>query len=162
MTKYAEFRDNRDAGIGADDGGTVVVEVEAESGAVGVWTTGGLAAAAIIEQHLARLVRGERASAHSRIWDRMFGSTLRYGRKGLVLHAISAVDLAIWDLHGKIVGEPVHALIGGRIRDSVQVYATGPRPETAAGAGVRGREAPAGVGTVGGRGRLPQQRGARA
>jgi L-rhamnonate dehydratase len=142
MTKYAEFRDSRDAGIGADDGGTVVVEVEAESGQVGIWTTNGLAAAAVITQHLARLVIGERASAHTRIWDRMFSSTLRYGRKGLVLHAISAVDLAIWDLHGKVVGEPVHALIGGRIRDAVPVYATGPRPETAAALGFAGAKLP--------------------
>ena len=72
----------------------------------------------------------------------MFGSTLRYGRKGLVLHAISAVDLAVWDLHGKVVGEPVHALIGGRIRDAVQVYATGPRPETAAALGFAGAKLP--------------------
>ncbi len=142
MTKYAEFRDNRDAGIGAADGGTVVVEVESESGAIGVATTAGLATAAVISQHLARLVIGERASAHSRTWDRMFSSTLRYGRKGLVLHAISAVDLAIWDLHGKVVGEPVHALLGGRIRDAVQVYATGPRPETAARLGFAGAKLP--------------------
>ena len=66
MTRYAEFRDNRDAGIGAADGGTVVVEVESASGAVGVSTTGGLAAAAIIEQHLARLVRRRaRVCAHT-------------------------------------------------------------------------------------------------
>lgn len=142
MTRYAEFRDNREAGIHADDGGTVVVEVESESGAVGVSTTTGLAAAAIIQQHLARLVKGERASAHTRLWDRMFSSTLRYGRKGLVLHAISAVDLAIWDLHGKVVGEPVHELIGGRIRDAVRVYATGPRPETAARLGFAGAKLP--------------------
>jgi L-rhamnonate dehydratase len=142
MTKYAEFRDNRNAGIGADDGGTVVVEVESETGEVGRWTTGGLAAAAIIEQHLARLVRGERASAHTRIWDRMFCSTLRYGRKGLVLHAISAVDLAVWDLHGKVAGEPVHALLGGKIRESLPVYATGPRPETAAALGFAGAKLP--------------------
>jgi L-rhamnonate dehydratase len=142
MTKYPEFRDNRDAGIRADDGGTVVVEVESASGEVGLSTTSGLAAAAIIHQHLARLVRGERASAHTRIWDRMFSSTLRYGRKGLVLHAISAVDLAIWDLHGKVLGEPVHELIGGKIRDAVQVYATGPSPALAARLGFAGAKLP--------------------
>ena len=43
-------------------------------------------------------------------------STLNYGRKGLPLQAISAVDLAIWDLLGKIRNEPVYALLGGKTK----------------------------------------------
>lgn len=127
MTKYPEFRDNRTAAIGRDSGRTVVVEVESASGHVGVATTnGGLVAASIIELHLADMVEGQSPFAHQRIWDRMFNSTIAYGRKGVVLHAISGVDLAIWDLHGKITGMPVYALLGGKANDAIEVYATGP------------------------------------
>lgn len=143
MAKYAEFRDNRSIAIGPRAGRGVIVQVETASGYVGVASaSGGLAAAAIIEQHLSDYVVGESAFAHTRIWDRMFSSTLRYGRKGLVLHAISAVDLAIWDLHGQITGLPVHELIGGKIRDSVRVYATGPDPAVAARGGFAGGKMP--------------------
>ncbi|SDS55697.1 L-rhamnonate dehydratase [Jiangella sp. DSM 45060] len=143
MTKYAEFRDNRSAAIGPLANERVLVEVESADGNVGYATTsGGLPTAAIVEQHLEYLVVGERASAHSRIWDRMFNSTLLYGRKGLVLHAISAVDIAIWDLHGRITGLPVHALLGGTIRDAVRVYATGPEPSTARDLGFAGAKLP--------------------
>ncbi|MEQ6897807.1 L-rhamnonate dehydratase [Microbacterium sp. KR10-403] len=143
MTKYAEFRDNRSIAIGPRAGRGVVVQVESASGHIGTAVaSGGLAAAAIIEQHLSDYVVGESAFAHTRIWDRMFCSTLLYGRKGLVLHAISAVDLAIWDLHGQITGLPVHELIGGRIRDAVRVYATGPEPAVGAAAGFAGAKLP--------------------
>ncbi|TDD99014.1 L-rhamnonate dehydratase [Jiangella asiatica] len=143
MTKYAEFRDNRQSAIGPRANRGIVVEVESASGHVGHATTsGGLATAAIIQQHLEYLVVGERASAHGRLWDRMFSSTLLYGRKGIVLHAISGVDLALWDLHGKAVGEPVHALLGGKIRDAVRVYATGPEPATARDLGFAGSKLP--------------------
>lgn len=132
MTKYPEFRDNRTAGTGGRDGrasAAVFVMVESASGHVGVGSTsGGLAAAAIIELHLSAVVEGESVFAHERLWDRMFNSTIAYGRKGLVLHAISAVDLAIWDLHGKITDTPVYALLGGPMRESIEVYATGPSP----------------------------------
>ena len=143
MSPYAEYRHSRQVAIGPRAGRGVIIEVESSSGHIGVASTsGGLASAAIIEQHLLDYVVGESAYAHSRIWDRMFNSTLLYGRKGLVLHAISGVDLAIWDLHGKITGLPVHELIGGKIRDAVRVYATGPQPEVAASNGFAGSKLP--------------------
>jgi len=129
MTKYPEFRDNRTAGTGGNAGAQVVVIVESASGHRGVGTTsGGVAAAAIVELHLADLVVGESPLAHERLWDRMFNSTIAYGRKGVVLNAISAVDLAVWDLHGQITETPVYALLGGPIRESIEVYGTGPSP----------------------------------
>lgn len=143
MTKYAEFRDNRSSAIGPRANRGVIVQVETASGHIGVASTsGGLAVAAIIEQHLSDYVVGESAFAHSRIWDRMFSSTLLYGRKGIVLHAISAVDLAIWDLHGQLTGLPVHELIGGKIRDAVRVYATGPDASVASRGGFAGGKLP--------------------
>ena len=127
MTKYPEFRDNRSAATGRDSGRMVIVEVESASGHIGVATTnGGVVAASIIELHLADMLEGESPFAHERLWDRMFNSTIAYGRKGVIIHAISGVDLAIWDLHGRITGMPVYALLGGPIRESIDVYATGP------------------------------------
>jgi L-rhamnonate dehydratase len=132
MAKYPEFAENRPASFGPEADRTVLVEVESAGGVVGVGTTnGGTACAAVVELHLAYVVEGEDPTAHERIWDRMYHSTLLYGRKGLVLHALSAVDLAIWDLHGKLTQTPVYSLLGGPLRDRVEVYATGPRPDVA-------------------------------
>jgi L-rhamnonate dehydratase len=61
----------------------------------------------------------------------MWRASLYYGRKGLAVNAISAVDLALWDLLGRLRGEPVHAMIGGAVRDEIPFYATGPRPDLA-------------------------------
>jgi L-rhamnonate dehydratase len=142
LTKYADFRDNRGAAHG-DSGRGIVVEVESASGHIGIGTTsGGLAAAAIVELHLASLVEGQDAFAHELIWDRMFGGTLLYGRKGVVMHAISAVDLAIWDLHGKIADAPVYSLLGGPITTDIRVYATGPGAGPIEAAGFWGAKLP--------------------
>lgn len=129
MTKYPEFRDDRTAATGAGASAPIIVIVESSSGAIGVGTSsGGVAAAAIVELHLSTVLIGESVMAHERLWDRMFHSTIAYGRKGIVLHAISAVDIAIWDLHGKLAKAPVYALLGGPVRESIEVYATGPSP----------------------------------
>src|SRR5207249_9522833 len=85
----------------------------------------------IVEQHLSRFVEGQRVDRIELMWDQMWRATMFYGRKGLVLNAISAVDLAIWDLLGKIRDEPVHAMIGGAVRDQIEFYATGPRADLA-------------------------------
>src|SRR5205823_14453928 len=61
----------------------------------------------------------------------MWRATLFYGRKGLTVNAISAVDLALWDLLGRVRDEPVHAMIGGAVRDEIEFYATGPRADLA-------------------------------
>lgn len=51
-------------------------------------------------------------------------ATMNYGRKGLAIHAISAVDLAIWDAYGKFLGEPIYNLLGGKTKERLPVYAT--------------------------------------
>lgn len=143
MTQHADFRDDRMAAIGPNSQQTVVVQVESASGHVGVGTTnGGVVVATLVALHLAYLVKGQSALDHEPIWDRMFNSTLHYGRKGLALHAISAVDLAIWDLHGRITQTPAHALLGGAVHAEVELYATGPRPEVARKLGFWGAKIP--------------------
>jgi L-rhamnonate dehydratase len=65
------------------------------------------------------------------IWDQMYRKTNYYGRLGVVLHAMSGVDMALWDILGKATGKPVHKLLGGSFCDSVRAYASMLMPETA-------------------------------
>jgi len=142
MAKYPEYRESRQS-FGINVLGTLVVEVEASDGTVGfAVTTGGELAAWIIENHLVRFVEGARVTDLERIWDQMYLSTLYYGRKGIVLNAISGVDLALWDLLGKIREEPVYALLGGAVRDELVFYATGARPDVAQKLGFLGGKMP--------------------
>lgn len=52
----------------------------------------------------------------------MYRATVNYGRKGLPVQAISAIDLALWDVLGKLRNEPVYALLGGKTKDRLPVY----------------------------------------
>ncbi len=82
-------------------------------------------AAAAIEHALKPLVLGANPLDIEVLWHRMYHATRDYGRKGSVVAAISAVDIALWDIAGKTYGKPVHQLLGGAFRDKVQCYATG-------------------------------------
>ena len=142
MAKYPEYRQSRQS-FGLNVLGTLVVEVEADNGQVGfAISTGGEPAAWIVETHLARFVEGAQVDDLERIWDQMYLSTLFYGRKGLVLNAISCVDLALWDLLGKLRQEPVYNLLGGPVRDELTFYATGARPDLAQKMGFIGGKMP--------------------
>lgn len=112
--------------------GTCVVEVEADDGTTGVGvTTAGEPGCFLVERHLSRFVEGEDPRNVEQMWDKMWRATTNYGRKGLPLQAISAVDLAIWDLLGKLRGEPVWALLGGTTKERLPVYSTTARPDLA-------------------------------
>ena len=65
-----------------------------------------------------------------------------YGRKGLPVAVISVIDLALWDLQGKIRGEPVYKLIGGATRKRLDFYCTGPAPSAAKSIGFIGAKVP--------------------
>ena len=108
-----------------------IVEVETADGVVG-WGEAfaqGLEppqiAAAVVEHALAPLLAGGDALATEVHWHRMYHATRDYGRKGSVIAAISAVDIALWDIAGKVRGEPLHRLLGGAFRREVAAYATG-------------------------------------
>ena len=142
MAKYPEYRQSRQS-FGLNVLGTLVVEVEASDGTVGFSvTTGGELGCWIVEKHLARFVEGARVTDIEKIWDQMYNATLFYGRKGIVLLAISGIDLALWDLLAKVRQEPVHALLGGPVRSELRFYATGPRPDLARGMGFIGGKMP--------------------
>jgi D-galactarolactone cycloisomerase len=82
-------------------------------------------AAAVIEHALAPIVLGRDPLDVEVLWHSMYHLTRDYGRKGSVVAAISAVDIALWDIAGKVRGQPIHRLLGGAFRTRVQPYATG-------------------------------------
>jgi L-rhamnonate dehydratase len=142
MSRYPEYRATRKS-WGIDVLGTLVVEVESDDGTTGLGvSTGGFPAAWIVENHLSRFLLGKRPDQTELIWNQMFLSTAYYGRKGLVMNAISAVDLALWDLLGKQRSEPVCEMIGGTVREEMPMYATGPRPDLAKKMGFVGGKLP--------------------
>jgi L-rhamnonate dehydratase len=142
MGRYPQYRGSRQS-FGLNVLGSLIVEIEADDGTIGfAVTTGGEPAAWIVEKHLARFVEGAKLTDIERIWDQMYFSTLFYGRKGLVVNAISGVDLALWDLLGKWRQEPVYQLLGGPVRDELIFYATGARPDVAQKLGFVGGKLP--------------------
>ena len=142
MAKYPEYRQSRRS-FGINVLGTLVVEIEAEDGTVGfAVTTGGEPACYLVEKHFARFLEGRDPSQVEQIWDQMYFASQYYGRKGLVVNAISGVDLALWDLLGRLRQEPVYQILGGAVRDELQFYATGARPDLARQMGFIGGKLP--------------------
>lgn len=142
MARYPEYRESRQS-FGLNVLGSLVVEIEADDGTVGfAVTTGGELGCWIVERHLARFLEGQLVTDVEKMWDQMYLSTLYYGRKGVVLNTISGVDLALWDLLGRIREEPVYQLLGGAVRDELVFYATGARPDLAKEMGFIGGKMP--------------------
>jgi L-rhamnonate dehydratase len=99
-------------------------EVEADDGTVGLGNAA-LAPALVkqaIDAYYAPLVIGEDPFDYAYLWEKMYRRTIAWGRKGVGMTAISAVDIAIWDLMGKLVGKPVFKLLGGRTKERIPVY----------------------------------------
>jgi L-rhamnonate dehydratase len=110
--------------------GDVVVEVETDAGIVGVghgnWATGAIKT--IIDETLSKLVIGEDPGQREKLWDVMYRATVPFGRKGAAIEAISAVDLALWDIAGKETDKPVYELLGGSVTDDIPCYASNLHP----------------------------------
>ncbi len=68
-------------------------------------------------------ITGDDAMAHEAIWEKLYWKTMPRGQTGYAAHALAAIDLALWDIKGKALGEPVWRLLGGA-RERVPVYAT--------------------------------------
>ena len=66
------------------------------------------------------------------LWREMYRATIYYGREAVVIHAMSGVDMALWDIVGKATGKPVHKLLGGSYRSKARAYASVLMPEAAA------------------------------
>jgi L-rhamnonate dehydratase len=123
---YEKLLGQRFVGLRGGPAYAVLVRVHAGEGVCGLGSVGvgNGAAAYVIEHHLKPVVLGENPFDVELIWEKMFRSTLNYGRKGLALEAISAIDIALWDIMGKVTGQPVYNLLGGRTRERIRVYAS--------------------------------------
>ncbi len=106
--------------------GWLVVEIETEDGIIGIGNSALAphAVKALIDTQLAPMLIGQDAMDSEYLWQMMYRSTMAFGRKGIGMTAISALDLAIWDIRGKAVNLPVFRLLGGRTKEKLQVYAS--------------------------------------
>ncbi|MBV9784620.1 MAG: mandelate racemase/muconate lactonizing enzyme family protein [Acidisphaera sp.] len=73
---------------------------------------------------LRAILLGEDPLATARLWNKMYASTLYYGRSGAAIQAMAGVDIALWDIKGKALGKPVVELLGGALRDRMRVYSS--------------------------------------
>ena len=103
--------------------GSVVVRVTTEDGLEGFGMTFGEPVSEYINMNLKEEVIGKDPIANEDIWNDMFRSIRSSGRKGAALLGISAIDIAIWDLRGKILGLPVFRLLGGT-NNKIPAYAS--------------------------------------
>ena len=137
---------------GTQDAAVVLVHTDDGITGVGEAESSPLVVKAIVEaprSHsvmvgLRELLIGQDPFAIERLWWRMYEGSLYFGRKGAVLHAISGVDIALWDLKGKALGRPLCDLLGGSTATKVRAYASGlfgKRPEESGEKAVRFREA---------------------
>jgi L-rhamnonate dehydratase len=103
-----------------------LVEVEADDGRVGHGMTAITeeeVVAAAVNEVLAHHLKGEDPLAHEKLWERMYWFLSPRGQTGYAAHAIAALDVALWDLKGKVLGQPVWRLLGGA-RRKVPIYTT--------------------------------------
>lgn len=121
---YPEF--TQEFGKMPGGGSTPVwVQVTAEDGTWGLGQCAfGEPVAALIDYHFGPLLEGRDALAMEFLNDLMWRTTQHMGATGLASNAQSGIDLALWDLKGKLLGQPVYSLIGGPCRDRVRCYAT--------------------------------------
>jgi L-rhamnonate dehydratase len=106
--------------------GWVLVEIFTDTGLVGLGNAAlsPLVTKTLIDTYLTPLLLGADPWDTEYLWQQMYRRTLAFGRKGVALTAISAVDIALWDLLGKDAKQPVFRLLGGRTKDRIPVYAS--------------------------------------
>ena len=131
-----------DSSISDGSQDALVVRVHTDSGLVGLGEIDSQPhiAKAIIEapsSHanatgLAAIVTGLDPTDPDEAWRRMFAGSIYYGRRGAALHAISGIEIALWDIAGQAAGKPVHALLGDARRDRIKAYASALMPDTPA------------------------------
>jgi L-rhamnonate dehydratase len=120
--KYAGIRSSW-MGPGQDP---YAIEILTDDGVTGsaVNYGGGQFSCAVIQKHFSRFLIGQDPFNIEMIWDQMYRSTMPYGLGGVTAMAISGVDLALWDLMGKALKQPVYRLLGGETKESIPCYVT--------------------------------------
>ena len=106
--------------------GWVVVEIFTDTGLVGIGNAAlsPLVTKSLIDTYLNPLLIGSDPWDTEYLWQQMYRRTMAFGRKGVAMTAISAVDIALWDLLGKDAKQPVYRLLGGRTKEKIPVYAS--------------------------------------
>lgn len=126
MSIYPAYREKRSTWFGPMT--AAIVEIRADSGERGLGVMGGgkgRLAGPIIEEQFRSLLVGQNAFNIELLWEQMFRASQFYGRKGVVIEVISAIDIALWDLAGKALGQPVYNLAGGKTKEKIPAYVTG-------------------------------------
>jgi L-rhamnonate dehydratase len=129
MSIYPEYAAKRSSWYGKMS--SAVVEVILEDGTSGYGFVGGAkgeAVASVIEEQLRTLVIGKTVFQTELIQEQLSRASVFYGRGGLAQCAISGIDIALWDAKGKVLGQPVYNLLGGKTRETLKVYYTGNDP----------------------------------
>jgi L-alanine-DL-glutamate epimerase-like enolase superfamily enzyme len=106
--------------------GGLIVEVETDGGITGIGEAGvgGGGARQVIESHLRPMLIGADPLMIEALWQRMFADTRHFGRRGIVMNALSGIDIALWDIAGKVAKLPLYRLFGACC-DRVEAYASG-------------------------------------
>jgi L-rhamnonate dehydratase len=105
--------------------GQILVAVDTDASLTGYGVGGGgLAGVHVVRTVLRDLLLGRDPGPVEDLWRAMYQATLPFGRKGIAVMALSGVDLALWDLRGKVAGLPVAELLGGRVGTPIPAYVT--------------------------------------
>jgi L-alanine-DL-glutamate epimerase-like enolase superfamily enzyme len=106
--------------------GWLIVEVESDDGLIGIGNAAlaPLVTKEMIDHYLKPLLIGQNPWDVEFLWQLMYRNTMAFGRRGIGMTAISAVDIALWDLLGKAAKQPVFRLLGGRTKAKIPVYAS--------------------------------------
>jgi L-rhamnonate dehydratase len=123
MSRYPHVKRNR--GLWMPKFAGAYVQVIAENGAWGLGPLWPVQPLAPVVAHFNEQLAGQDCFATERLADMLFRLTKPYGTSGLASYAISAVDLALWDLKGKLLGTPAYRLLGGPAREKLFCYCTG-------------------------------------
>lgn len=116
--------------VHTDEGITGIGEVDSAPDAVAALVHA--PASHAIANSLRELLIGEDPLDVERLWDKMYRGVIYIGRRGIAIHAISGVDIALWDLKGKVLGKPVCELLDRPVvHDRIRAYASRLMPETA-------------------------------
>lgn len=102
----------------------LVVEIETDNGHIGIGNAGLCpdVTKLIIDSKLKSLLIGEDPMDTEYLYEKMYRSTVAFGRTGAVIAAISAVDIALWDIKGLATRQPIFKLLGGRTKESIPTY----------------------------------------
>lgn len=128
----------------------LVVRIETDAGITGIGEVDSspMAAKWVIEgpfshtttSGLAHLVMGEDPFETEKLWDKMYRANIYSGRRGIAIHAMSGIDMALWDIKGKALGMPVWKLLGGGFHKKIRCYASSLFGATPAETGERARQ----------------------